>query len=223
MQNERRGGSAVVSVRSPFAGRRHGTTWREESPGAHPLPHLCSLALQGSTPYGALVPWLCSRCDRLHDDLPLALAAGVPEPCLEVPEGERDRRVVLGDEVCALDDARFFVRGNLALPIRDDADARSFVWTLWVELDRARYKRAKALWLRARREREPPYPATLATALPGYPSTVGLPARLLPAPVGLRFAVALDEGAHPLVRAQQSGVSMAAVQSLAEALIHGGA
>lgn len=180
---------------------------------------MCSLALQRSTPYGQGVKWLCSRCNGNHGDLPLALAAGVPEACLDVPEAERDRRVVLGDEVCTLDQARHFVRANLELPIRGAAE--SFVWTLWVELSRSHFKRAKALWMRARREEEPPYPARLATRLPGYPDTVGLPAQLQPAPVGVRWAVVLDDGAHPLVADQRRGIALDAVVALAEALVHG--
>lgn len=159
----------------------------------------------------------CRVCGDRHA-LPEALSAGLPEPCLEIPEGEREERVVLGDEICKIDERRFFLRGNveLAIPGRDTP----FVWTIWVELARKPFKRALALWMREARTREPPYPGTLATSLPLYePGTLGLPAEVVSQPVGLRFSVTV-KGDHDLAREQREGASAERLRALAESLAH---
>ena len=162
----------------------------------------------------------CRRCGQAHE-LPEALSAGVPEPCLAIPPGEREARVVVGDETCQLDDHRYFVRGNVELPLDPDLGAEPFVWTLWVELDRKRFKRALALWMRDARVREPPYPATLASSLPLYPETVGVAAELTTRAVGVRPVVRVL-GDHPLADEQRRGASRERLAALAEGLAHGG-
>ena len=159
----------------------------------------------------------CRICGG-HHDLPEALSAGLPEPCLRIPPSERDDRIVLGDEMCKLDDRRYFLRGNVELPL--PGRAVPFVWTLWVELERVHFKRALALWMRDRRTREPAYPATLASALPHYePTTEGLDCELISQPVGVRFSARVTAD-HPLSREQREGADPARARALAESLAH---
>ena len=158
----------------------------------------------------------CQLCGGSHP-LPEALSAGLPEPCLALSPIERERRVVLGDEICKLDEARYFLRGNVELPIDGP---RALLWTVWVELDRKPFKRALALWMRDARTREPPYPGTLATSIPVYePPTTGLAVEVHSQPVGTRFSVSvLDD--HPLAREQRNGVLPTRARAWAEALAH---
>jgi hypothetical protein len=153
--------------------------------------------------------------------LPEALSAALPECCAEVAPHERERRVVLGDEMCKLDEARLFVRGNIELPLAEANHA--FVWTVWVELERKPFKRALALWMRDARTREPPYPGRLATNVPLYePPTLGLPVEVISMPVGVRFSVRVIAD-HPLAIEQREGASRERLRALAETLAHGAA
>jgi hypothetical protein len=159
----------------------------------------------------------CRICGG-HHELPEALSAGLPEPCDALSPAEREGRVVLGDEICKLDDSRFFLRGNIELPLaRDDTH---FVWTIWVELERKPFKRALALWMRDARTREPPYPVRLATSLPLYdPPTLGIEAELHSPPVGVRFSVRVTTQ-HPLAAEQRRGADPERLRALAETLAH---
>jgi hypothetical protein len=159
----------------------------------------------------------CRICGGRHE-LPEALAAGLPEDVAALCPGERESRVVLGDEICKLDQSRMFVRGNIELPA--EGQGADLVWTVWVELEPRPFKRALALWMRDARVREPAYPGRLATALPLYePSTVGLPVEVISMPVGVRFSVRVVDD-HPLAREQREGAPAARARAWAELLAH---
>lgn len=163
--------------------------------------------------------FLCARCGQSHGELPLSYAIGLPDRCFVIPEHERESRVIVGDETCSIDDREFFLRGNIEISILDYDDA--FIWTVWVALSRRDFKRALAKWVRADRVHESPYEVALATDLPCYPPTVGLPAVLVTRPVGIRPDIRLCAGPHPLAQAQASGITLAEVQRIAELVVHG--
>ena len=75
--------------------------------------------------------WLCGRCGAQHE-LPQALAFRVPDACMKVPAMEREGRIVVGDEICVIDNRQHFVRCVLDLPLQGFDE--SFLWTPWVEL-----------------------------------------------------------------------------------------
>jgi hypothetical protein len=144
---------------------------------------------------------------------PLALVAALPDELAALPATERERRAVVGDENCALDDQRFFVRGNLVVPIdgHDGHDGHdAMIWTIWVELpDRRSYKRTLALWGHGRRDREPAIACTLATELPVAPGSRGLRAALHLGAPGRRPVIRLEPAAHALVELCERGVALA--------------
>jgi hypothetical protein len=146
---------------------------------------------------------------------PWALAAALPDALIEMDAVERDYRCVLGDDNAQIGDERFFLRGNLVMPV---AGGATFLWTLWVELGKSDYKRAKGLWGHERRADEPPLACTLATTLPLAEATgsLGLAAELLLGPRGRRPEVVLTAMAahHPLFRRWRAGLTLAEAEAL---------
>lgn len=142
----------------------------------------------------------------LPADIPPSLACALPDAVLAVPEGERDARLVVGNDSCKLDGRRYFLRGNIEL--RVIGAGATFIWTVWAEVEHSHYKRVLALWTRSTRVEEPPYPGLCANYLPTYPSTLGLPGELHTRLVGQRFEFRLQPGDHPLIAQQERGVEV---------------
>ena len=134
-------------------------------------------------------------------------------PCeiAAMPRGQR-REIFESDDVCGIpgDDApdRTFVR--CVLPVRLNEPGASYSWGLWVEVDDATAERMAELDEEPDQHEEPPFRATLANRVHGYPDTLGLPVWVqLQSPTQrpvLRFADGLD---HPFAHDCTRGVSLA--------------
>jgi hypothetical protein len=73
----------------------------------------------------------------------------------------------------------------------------------------------------SRVQREQPYFGWLSTELPLYqPSTLSLKARVHTQPVGQRPFIEVEPTDHPLAVEQRTGITLARVQEIAEALLH---
>jgi hypothetical protein len=160
----------------------------------------------------------CSRCGSVHADLPFSYAAPAPAYWHAIPEAERARRAILGEEQCEIDGEYFFVRARICIPVRDEP--RDFEWGVWVSLSRANYERMGELWHQAGREAEPPYFGWLSTELPCYPSTLSLKALVHTRPVGERPVIELEATDHPLALEQRHGVAVQRVREIAEQVLH---
>ena len=166
----------------------------------------------------AAATFTCSRCGQVHEGPPLAYGADYPEAWTEVPEAQRSRRVVMGEEQCIIDRRDFYVRARLVIPVVDGPGP--FEWGVWVSLGQRSFLRMAEVFATPGRESEPPYPAWLQTELPGYPPTVSLKGWLQTRPVGERPTFALEAADHPLAREQRDGVTAQWVRELAEKLLH---
>jgi hypothetical protein len=82
--------------------------------------------------------FVCSQCGTTHDGLPTDRGYKLPDDVWAVPEPDRAARAYWNTDLCEMDD-RFFIRGVLYVPSisRDGA----FGWGVWVEVDRAVFKR----------------------------------------------------------------------------------
>ncbi len=107
----------------------------------------------------------CSTCGEFHSGLPFSYGSPAPAPYFDIPESERDDRVLLSSDRCVIDDEHFFVLGRLEVPVLD-ADENLFSWNVWVSLSEKNFNRATELWETEGRESEPPYFGWLSTSLP---------------------------------------------------------
>ena len=93
------------------------------------------------------------------------------------------------------------------LPIPVRGEHRPCRWGLWVEVTEAPFGRVADLWDALDQAREPPFRATLANSIRGYPPTLGLPGRLHLTGPDTAPEFRLDQHLdHPLVHEQQIGV-----------------
>ena len=162
--------------------------------------------------------FVCKTCGAFHEDMPRLLTVAAPAAWEAMPEAERARRAPLTADQCVIDDAYFFILGRLELPVLDGGEP--FTWMTWVSVSEGHFLRASQLWQAAGREAEPPYFAWVQSSLPYPVPTLNLKADLLTQPVGQRPKVMLQATDHPLYREQKSGISVARVQEIVEAILH---
>ena len=137
-----------------------------------------------------------------------------------LPAEAHGTRVKLGEELCVVDEAQFFIRGRIVVPIVDHPEP--FVWLVWVSLSASNFDRTLELWEQPGRESEPPYFGWLSSDLPGFmPSTLSLKTHVHTQPVGQRPEIELEPTEHPLAVAQRQGVSLAQVHAWVELALHG--
>ena len=95
-----------------------------------------------------------------------------------------------------------------------------FVWLAWVSLSEKNFLRATEVWHTPGREQEPPCFGWLQSALPYSPSTLSLKTSVQTQPIGERPLIELEPTDHPLAIEQRSGITMARVQQIVEAIMH---
>lgn len=150
----------------------------------------------------------------------MCLGAPVPDLWHSIPDQERDDRVDLSSDQCVIDGRHFFILGRILLPVVDGAD--SFVWLAWVSLSEANFARSCDLWECEGRESEPAYFGWLQSSLPGYATgTTNVKTSVQTMPLGERPLITLEATDHPLAVEQREGITMARVQQIVEAALHG--
>ena len=166
---------------------------------------------------GAERTWQCAICGATHSGLATVFGGTYPDAFLDASpevltrsEANADTAVLDADE-----GPRYFVRGHVVLPVRDDA-LREFVWSVWVELTEEAIDEVGQRWKRKDRALLPPIPARLdAPSLPYEPPVVGLRALLRDRELGTVPLVLLEHSqGHPLVDEQRDGITIHRVAEL---------
>jgi hypothetical protein len=163
------------------------------------------------------VSFECRCCGERHDGLPFSYGSNAPAYWRH--ELGSQEASLLSEEQCVIAGEHFFVRARIILPV-SDAET-DFDWGVWVSLSERNYHRMGELWTTSGREQEAPYFGYLATEIPLYqPSTLTLKTNLHTQPVGQRPLVELEPTDHPLAIEQRTGITLARVQQIAEAMLH---
>lgn len=148
---------------------------------------------------------ICPSCGKAHDALSGSIPVSMPTKAAEIPSIQRDERLWSNGELCVIDDEKFYLYGSIEMEILEHSEG--FIWGAWVEITEERF-----FWYQDQldaegRENCSPFKATLATDIPFYPVTLGLPLDVHIQPRGMRPQFVLEAGAHPLIHDQHSGVS----------------
>ena len=159
--------------------------------------------------------FVCGTCGKEHGSLPMDLAYRKPLDYFKIPKAERGERIWINDDLCVIDEERFFIRGVLPVPVRGGDVEDEFRWGVWVEVEEASFRRYLELWEVADPD-EPPFPCRLSAMLPGYPDTDTLEANAQLRGPNDRPVIYLRVEDHPLVREQKSGITMARVHDILE-------
>lgn len=163
--------------------------------------------------------YVCSTCGKYHEHLPMCFGPSAPAMWYSIPEAERETRAALSSDQCTIDDKHYFILGRIVLPVLNSPEP--FIWLAWVSLSEQNFLRASELWHTVGRESEPPYFGWLQSALPYEASTLNLKTSVHSQPVGERPLIELEPTDHPLSVEQRNGITMARVQQIAEAALHG--
>lgn len=163
----------------------------------------------------------CSTCGEYHSGLPFSYGSPAPAPYFDIPESERDTRVLLSSDQCVIDNEHFFVLGRLEISVLDAPDENLFSWNVWVSLSEKNFNRATELWEVEGRESEPSYFGWLSTSLPCYDeNTFLLKTNVHTRPIGERPFIELEPTEHPLAVEQRNGITLKRVQEIAECALH---
>jgi hypothetical protein len=72
--------------------------------------------------------FLCRTCGQTHEGVPLSFAADFPDMYANMSEPDRSARALISSDQCIVDEASFFIRGCLEIPVRDTGEV--FIWGL---------------------------------------------------------------------------------------------
>jgi hypothetical protein len=151
--------------------------------------------------------FVCGICDQEHSGLPLDYAFGLPDEVFALGYLDRYRRTRSNEDLCTLDERRFFIRGVLSVPFVESD--QEFVWGLWVEVTRDHHDLYLAGYYEDLSDNAP-FLGQLANEIPGYGACLGLP-------LDVQFRSGNDRPTfhvarsieHPLSREQQGGITAA--------------
>lgn len=149
----------------------------------------------------------------------MCFGSRAPDLWYSIPKTERESRGELSSDQCVIDNKHFFVLGCILIPVAGRADP--FSWLAWVSLSETDFLRICALWESKGRENEPPYSGLLQSTLPYKPSTLSLKAQVKTMPFGERPNIVLEQSTHPLYEEQCGGITLARLQQIGEAALHG--
>ena len=113
----------------------------------------------------------CATCGQVHPGLPLDYGCKLPDEVYALDYVDGYLRSRSNHDFCTLDDARFFIRGVIALPMVETDD--TFCWGVWLEVSKHAHD-AYAQSFRDEATCEAQARGTLANSLRGYAKTLGL-------------------------------------------------
>lgn len=156
----------------------------------------------------------CGTCGKQHDHLPRDIGFRRPDAYFNVPEGQRERRVLIDDDLCIIDEMTFFLRGVLYLPFQNGAG--QFGWGIWATVSPDDFRAYVAAWHDDAEDHLPPFPGQIASALGPYPDSLGLSVTIQALSGGERPRLTVVSAEHPLGLDQRAGISDEKAHSFVE-------
>ena len=159
----------------------------------------------------------CRTCGDMHEGLP-SFGPDAPASYVRLEDDQKHQRAVLGSDNCIIDNALFFIRARLAIPIDDHIDP--FVWLVWCSLS----KKAYDIWADAfdqeKRSQIGPLAGRLNTILPFYKNTLNLVTTVHLCDDGKRPFLEVQKADHQLYYDQRDGLTVEETQRLVHDLLH---
>lgn len=147
--------------------------------------------------------YTCACCGEVHDDLP-DLSFDRPSYAANVPDDEFDKRITLSEDLCAVDDEFYFIRGLLKIPIHNYEQDLGF--GVWVSQKKENFETYLDNY---DMPNIGPFFGWLSNEFKfGGESTLGLKTMAHFQGNGLRPLIELGESQHPLYLAQRNGISL---------------
>lgn len=148
----------------------------------------------------------CATCGKSHEGELFELAYLRPDAVVAMDSVARSAHVRESNDICVIDDERFFVRATLPLNVHESAE--DYRIGVWVELPKASFERVRELWSAPDQASEPPFAAALANDVRHHPGSLGHAVLLQLTGPTTRPAVSFPDPVHPLAIEQRDGVSL---------------
>lgn len=165
-------------------------------------------------PVGPSLPvfgFQCRTCGEWHTDLS-SYEVPAPVNLLAIPEGERAERCIVETDFCMIDEAEFYVRALLEVPII--GFDRTFVWMVWVSLAKADFLQSVEMFEEPKRSHVGPFPGLLDSPLPLHANSRGLKAAVHLQDDFMRPLIELDPADHALSVEQRTGMTIERVAEI---------
>lgn len=159
----------------------------------------------------------CAKCGEYHNEIPLSYGAEAPTAYFNLTEEEK-KRAELTQDLCIIDQKRFFIKGQIQIKVETKSDF--FSWNVWIEISKNDFDAEEENWNDENRFLRSPYPGILDTPLGVYPNTLGLKVDVQTRQVGIMPAVFVTASNHPLYLEQESGIDMKRVIGFAQEILY---
>lgn len=161
--------------------------------------------------------WTCSVCGSVHDGVPLDWGFDHPD----FWEQERDQADgFLNADLCVIahedGPSDYFVRGLIEIPILNSTTEGEeyFGIGVWVSLSEMNFKWYVDHPEAGEQEQGAPWFGWLSNGVPAYPDTMGLRTDVCLRGAEWRPSIFLQDGDHPLVFDQRSGIQLARAREM---------
>jgi hypothetical protein len=151
-----------------------------------------------------MTPFRCHTCGQVHDELP-DIGADYPDHWFDIPEAERERRVLWNSDTCVVDGEAFYIRGVIDIPVHGQAEP--FGWGVWVSQKKENFETYLANYESATIG---PFFGWLGTRIAQYlpDDTTHLKTMAHFRGGGLRPLIKVQPTEHPLAVHQRDGVTL---------------
>ena len=134
------------------------------------------------------------------------LAYQRPADVFKIPADERPKRIRINDDLCIIDDSEFYIRGVLALPVRE-LDT-PFRWGIWAQVDKEAFDYYQAHWNVPSTDDLTSFPGVLSGGIAVYPDSDQLMVAIHMQPNNQRPVFVVLDHNHALAKAQQLGITL---------------
>lgn len=196
--------------------------WNEETEKLTKIVLLCSGCYKRSRIRNTRTPstlddlaplrWKCATCDEWHHGPCLDFSYQTPFYWDERYKSSTEPNTFLNEDLCAIEDKDFFVRGLIEIPIL--GTAKSFCWGVWGSLSRENFETTRRTMYDPTRVQLAPMFSWLSTSLAEYPETLSLKMYAHVREVGLCPSFEVQETDHPLSQEFHNGITPARVKEL---------
>lgn len=166
-----------------------------------------------SEPHFPRMRYRCPSCTETHEGFP-ALAYSLPDPIYHLTEEEREARAVISTDLCILDDARYFIRCVLSVPV--EGYVEDFEYGPWVEVSGDDFSRYSVWFNLGVSPGWRTIKGRIANAFPEMDTTtLGLTCTvILPDDDDQRPQVEVNDATHLLFDEQHNGMKLVRVTKL---------
>jgi hypothetical protein len=135
-----------------------------------------------------------------------------------VPEEAFQAHVEISDSWCVVDDAHFFVRGHIEIPIMNHASPLTF--SVWSSLSEENFNRRQDRWNDPDRRDDPPSFGWPCGPIRPYEPAPDRPLLVQDRERGMVPLFMVTQMDHPLAIDQRKGITIAQWHRMARSLLH---